>query len=367
MGYQGLSSRSLEPAPATVVAREDPDRAAERAGQVGDGGVDGDDEVEAGDEGGGVGEVGELAGPVDELQAARRVLRLARRLADLQADELHAGRRRQRGQLSEAQAAAGVDRRGGRMLAPRGAGPDQADLAAGQGRQPPRPGGGGGGVGGEIGRGGRDGVQRHAEQPRQAEHGGLAVERRTRRQPADDLDAGQRGGEQPDKRRLDEQGDAGAERADLRDEADELQAVAEALFGEDQQPPAIQGLALPVRRSDVRPAMLGAGGRQRQRYSAKPAGQVAGQQAGRGAVHMRLDRLGLDRQRLVEAGPRLVQSPQREQRDAAIVVGVDEGGVEGDGAVGGGERLGARPRSLRAAARSLWAWALRGSAASAAS
>ena len=54
----------LHPAPVGLPGEQEPDGFAESAGEVGDGGVGGDDQVEIGDEGGGCGEVGVVGAAV---------------------------------------------------------------------------------------------------------------------------------------------------------------------------------------------------------------------------------------------------------------------------------------------------------------
>ncbi len=55
-----------EPAPVGGEGEEEQRGFGERAGEMGYGGVYGNDQVEVGDEGGGLGEVGEVGGEIDE-------------------------------------------------------------------------------------------------------------------------------------------------------------------------------------------------------------------------------------------------------------------------------------------------------------
>ena len=54
------------PAPVGVAPEEGPGGAGHGAGEMGDGGVDGDEEIELGQEGGGVGEIEKMPGEIDE-------------------------------------------------------------------------------------------------------------------------------------------------------------------------------------------------------------------------------------------------------------------------------------------------------------
>ena len=76
-----------QPAPAGIEAVQQPNRLAERAGLMGDRGVDTDDEVKIGDEGGGIGEVVQIGGKIVQSHAPGRVGALSRWVAFLQRDE----------------------------------------------------------------------------------------------------------------------------------------------------------------------------------------------------------------------------------------------------------------------------------------
>ena len=68
VGYQGESVRSSSHTQIGVEGEQCPDGFAHRAGEVGDGSVGGDDQVEIGDQRGRVGVIGKVGGVVDQLQ-----------------------------------------------------------------------------------------------------------------------------------------------------------------------------------------------------------------------------------------------------------------------------------------------------------
>ena len=81
-----------EPDPVGIEAQENPNGAAKGASEVGDGGIDGDDQVEFGDEGGSIGEGGALVQGGDvEVGELRQDGGIARAKVLLERDESGAG------------------------------------------------------------------------------------------------------------------------------------------------------------------------------------------------------------------------------------------------------------------------------------
>ena len=80
----------LEPAEASVETGQQPNRFAERTGQMRDCRIDADYEIKALDESRRVGKITYILGEVVKLHAARRASRLGRRRTFLQRDKLHA-------------------------------------------------------------------------------------------------------------------------------------------------------------------------------------------------------------------------------------------------------------------------------------
>jgi hypothetical protein len=122
---------AVTPAPACVEPVEDPDRLADRAGQMRRRGVARDHEVEVGDERRRVGEVVQVRGQVDDLgtgpTARRRLGELGRRRPLLQAVEACLLNLGKTGEDFERQRAAPVDGVGDGLVRPSAASPAKAD------------------------------------------------------------------------------------------------------------------------------------------------------------------------------------------------------------------------------------------------
>ncbi len=107
VGYQGQSLRSINQRQSAACGSS-VQVGRPSAGQMRDRRVNGDDQVQVSDEGGGLREVSQLVGEIVQHHACRRMFRVSRGGADLKADESHSLHCRQRRQGREAAGAQGV-------------------------------------------------------------------------------------------------------------------------------------------------------------------------------------------------------------------------------------------------------------------
>jgi len=187
-GVPGGVGAVEHPAPVGGEGEEDPCGFGECAGEVDEGGVDGDEEVEVFEEGGGVGEIVEVGGEVDHAGVEKGfggggggVF-----LEVVKGDAVDAE------EVGEGGGGDGTEEVGGVGGA---AGPGDADFEffAGGGELF-APAGGGGGIGVEVGGLGGDGFERCAEDEGETQEGAVQVERRGCFGIGDDLvDAGHAG------------------------------------------------------------------------------------------------------------------------------------------------------------------------------
>jgi hypothetical protein len=206
------------------------------------------------------------------------------------------------------------------MTPPEGAAlPGDADLEAGTGGQLPAPAFDQGGIGAEVGDGGGDGTQVGAEDQRQAQQRRVDVERRQGvalgRQAVD----ARAGPQQPEQRPLAGDDDGQAALLDEGGVADELQGVAQALLGVQQDRLTQERSAVPAQLREgprgqllAAPALLVLG----------PAAlEVAPQQPEQRAVDVGLAGVRVQPQGLLVASQGLVELPQLLQHQAQAVVG----------------------------------------------
>ena len=118
-----------EPAPVGIVRQQNPNRLAECAGEMRDGGVNGDQQIEIGERCGGVGEIVEVAGEIDEIHVDRHVEEIFCGRAFLQRVERRAGNFGESAKLRERNRTLRIAR------VARAAGPDEADAQASRARR----------------------------------------------------------------------------------------------------------------------------------------------------------------------------------------------------------------------------------------
>ena len=100
-GIPGRVGARGEPPPIGHEGEKHPGGFAPCAGKMSNAGVDGDDQIECGDEGGGIGKVLEFRGEIEKVHAGRRRLGLGCGLAFLKADKGHTPTRCQWGEVGE--------------------------------------------------------------------------------------------------------------------------------------------------------------------------------------------------------------------------------------------------------------------------
>ena len=195
---------------------------------------------------------------------------------------------------------------------------------------PPRA--GAGRVGVQVGNVGRDVVQTRAQQQRQAQQRAVQVAMGRGLVGADDLLRAGQAGQQAQQRRLHLQQHAPTLPGQHGGIARELQGVAQALFGLQQQRLAGQRLAPPARR--VRPGRQGPEGRHCQpALVGRPAaGQVAVQQPAQRQVQAHRRGLRVEPRRLLHRGAGLGQRALVLQHHAQAGPGAGQIGLQGHAA-----------------------------------
>ena len=211
---------------------------------MGDRGIDRDDQVQVGEQSGGVGEVSHILHQIDQREMSG-----GRRSVLLQAEKPHVRDAEQGRQPVRRQGAAEIDRRKAWRIQPGIARPHQADpktldVHPGKARAP---GSGLCRIGLQIGSGTRDGLQGCAQGQRHAEHRAIEIEfRQFLTETVHPVDTRQ-AAEQPDQRLLhrhDHPQPTGGRQWGI---AAELQRVTETALGINQQRAALRRLTLPLR------------------------------------------------------------------------------------------------------------------------
>ena len=300
-----------------------------------DRGIDRNEEVKIGDQGSGIGEIRHLGHQVGELRVRGR-----RRAVLLQAEEVHPGQVEQGRQPVRGQGAPDIGPQG-RVARPCQADPaprkDHGSKAHPPGRDLQR-------VGLQIGAD-RNGGERGAESQRQAEHRAVQIEVRQGFAAPHHLIDPREALEQPDQglRHLHDHAQPAC-RGQWRVAA-ELQGVAEALLGMDQQRPSRRRLPPPLRLGKVTPGL--------EHMRALPAPfvflparrHIPPRQQRHRQVVMRPRKVRLEVDSPLVAGARLVQPPQLLQRVAQVVVRLGKVRLEVDSPAAACNRLVQPPQS----------------------
>ena len=213
--------------------------------------VDGDDQIERADGGGGFGKILELRAEILDRRFAFELFQIGGAWTVLHADEIRAGDVEQRRQHFQ------IDRAAGVVDVLRIAGPDEADLEALQSGKPllPFPRRLRGRA--QIRHIGWNGFEPGSQQPRQAQKHGVALIGRDGAAIAENLDAGQALAQQHDKLLVDAQRHFAGARREQGNVARELQRIAKALLGLDINVLAGKAVAPPGHFGKFRPGALG--------------------------------------------------------------------------------------------------------------
>jgi hypothetical protein len=178
----------------------------------------------------------------------------------------------------------------------------------------------------QVRRRGRDGLERGAEGERQGEQRAMQVEGRQRVAARHHRDAGDAGGERH-QRLLDLQHHLAAD--NQRHVAQELDAVAQALLGVQQDGPAGERLAAPLRLGEVARRQVAD---TPARLVLVPAGrEVAAQELEHALAGRRHGVVGIERARLAKAREGLVHAVEVLEREAEVEVGDGKARRQRDG------------------------------------
>lgn len=296
-GVPGRIAPVEHPAPIGGVGEEDPGRSCQRAGKVGYDGIDADNKVEGGHQGSGVGEVMKFVGPIDQREGGG----LGGGGTFLETHEVKAGTLSQGSKRGERKGTLAIPGVGGV------AAPGQADGCAGSKlRQPLLPAEDIGRIGMEIGGGTRQGFHGRVEEEGKACQRKLEVKRRERCALADHLrHTGRRLRQAHGRRRARDQHASDA-RGGHGGKADELEGIAEALFGMKQERLARRRAAIPARLAPGVRSGGEVGEPPAPLVVAPPFQVIAPKQEGKGQIAVEAGGLGAEFEGAAVAGDGLV-------------------------------------------------------------
>ena len=181
-------------------------------------------------------------------------------------------------------------------------------------------------IGGQVGDIARYAGHVRPEQPGQAHERGIDVAIRYRRALDDDEVDALAGRQQPGQRRAADDDDPAAPSPDDRGIPDELDRVAEAVVGIQQDRPALERAAVPGRLGEPGDGELRA---LQPPFVLGPAPlEIAHLEPGQGAAEVDLGQVGLDGQRPIIASERLGEMSLGLQRVAEVVMGLGVIGVQ---------------------------------------